>query len=135
MDSRREIVRDLIIERERRAREIHEKEQGFAGRGKRTSTLHREADFTLESPGGRVSPILPTSRPPPLATRTAGEASSKTDMNVRYVYTKENAGRLLRGETVQQKQTPEPIMGEFERRLLNAKKLGKAPMPSVEAIP
>ena len=127
MESRRKDVHDNL-ESERRARERRELEQAAGGRGKKTSTLHRESDFTLECPDDRVSPArVPT-------TRTAGETTRK-DMAVRYGPSRdnENPARLREVENGDRQRQSEPL-GEFERRLLNAKRLGKAPMPNVEQI-
>ena len=120
------------LEIERRARERQEREQG---KGKRVSTLHRDSDFTLESPDGRVSPPpAPAPWRPPPPVRSAALRSSKTDVSVRYAPCPRSDGkdRRVRGEG---ERATEPALGEFERRLLNAKRLGKAPMPSVDSIP
>jgi dual adaptor for phosphotyrosine/3-phosphotyrosine/3-phosphoinositide len=117
------------LEIERRARERQEREQG---KGKRISTLHRESDFTLE---WRVSPPpAPAPRRPPPPVQGAALPSSKTDVSVRYAPCPRTDGknRGVRGEG---ERATEPAVGEFERRLLNAKRLGKAPMPSVDSIP
>ena len=124
MESGRKDVEEL--ERERRDRERRERE---SGKDKRTSTLHRESDFTLECPDGRISPL-----PRPFSTPVScGESSrNKTDMAVRYGASRGNGDAArVRGVA---RQTG-PMLGEFERRLLNAKRLGKAPMPSVDEIP
>ena len=140
MDS---VLRDMEarLERERRAREREEQEQASRGKGHKTSTLHRDSDFTLESPDGRVSPLPLAARP--LATRSAGETtgkSNKIDVSVRYAPPRgnESAARPTRngvGGRLEREKQSEVVLGEFERRLLNAKRLGKAPMPSVEPIP
>ena len=120
------------LEIERRARERQEREQG---KGKRVSTLHRDSDFTLESPDRRVSPPpAPAPWRPPPPVRSAALRSSKTDVSVRYAPCPRSDGkdRRVRGEG---ERATEPALGEFERRLLNAKRLGKAPMPSVDSIP
>ena len=134
---------EAVLEMERRARERQEREQeASSGKGKRISTLHRDSDFTLECPDGRVSPPsaptasrrLPLLPPPRGSGRSA--APTKTDVSVRY-------GPRRNGETdrgagkkggARERET-EPALGEFERRLLNAKRLGKAPMLSVDQIP
>ena len=126
------------LEQERRAREKQE-----ASGGKKISTLHRDSDFTLEcADRGRVSPPPSSSsspRPPPLSTaRSAGQLSSgsgrasRTDISVRYGPSRMNGAPRANGGGQGGR---EAGLGEFERRLLNAKRLGKAPMPSVDQIP
>ena len=124
------------LEQERRAREKQE-----ASGGKKISTLHRDSDFTLECADGRVSPPPSSSspRPPPLSTaRSAGQLSSgsgranRTDISVRYGPSRMNGAPRANGGGQGGR---EAGLGEFERRLLNAKRLGKAPMPSVDQIP
>ena len=129
------------LDRERRAREREEEQQASRGKGQRTSTLHKDSDFTLESPDGRVSP-LPVTAARPLTTRSAGETTGKhkADVSVRYAPSRgnESAARPARngvGSRLEPEKQSEVLLGEFERRLLNAKRLGKAPMPSVESIP
>ena len=120
------------LEQERRAREKQE-----ALGGKNISTLHRDSDFTLECADGRVSPSSSSSpRPPP--ARSAGQLSSgsgranRTDISVRYGPSRMNGAPRANGGGQGGR---EAGLGEFERRLLNAKRLGKAPMPSVDQIP
>ena len=118
------------LERERKERQ--EREQ--AARGEKTSTLHRESDVAMESPDG---PQRPTSRQPAATHIRAAVPEKKTDAPVRYgrsqrVHESTASGR---GRREAARHTVTEPVGEFERRLLNAKKLGKAPMPSVEQIP
>ena len=128
------------LEKERKAREREEQKHVPGEKGQKTSTLHRDSDFTLESPDGRVSPLPMAARP--LTTRSAGETTrkSKTDATVCYSPSRgnESAARLTGNgvsRSVERGRQRELLLGEFERRLLNAKRLGKAPMPSVEDIP
>ena len=118
------------LERERKERQ--EREQ--AARGEKTSTLHRESDVAMESPDG---PQRPTSRQPAATHTRAAVPGKKTDAPVRYGRSQrvhESAASGRGRKEVARHTVVEPV-GEFERRLLNAKKLGKAPMPSVEQIP
>ena len=160
------------LEMERRAREKREASAGV----KRTSTLHRDSDFTLECPDGRVSPPPAPSRRP--LSAASGSRSSgclpgvggrpcSTEVSVRYGPKKNgaprshagassnggprshvgassngaprshggNGGPKSPGGAESGREKEQPVMGEFERRLLNAKRLGKAPMPSVDKIP
>lgn len=124
---------EVGLELERRTRERQEREQA---KGNRVSTLHREADFTLECPDGRLSPPpapAPRRPPPPAAAALRG---SKTDVSIRYAPPQRASnGAATGGRGAVTGGEMEPAMGEFERRLLNAKRLGKAPMPSVNDIP
>ena len=132
-DSRRAI--QVVLEGELRAREKREKELACSGKAGRTSTLHREADFTLESPADGPPPAT---RPlSPRSPRRAGETvkkNAKTSVAVRYSSSRGNEGPTarVRGNGAPAERQD---LGEFERRLINAKKLGKAPMPSVDQIP
>lgn len=133
--------RQAGLERERRARERQEKEQmqTAAEKGKRISTLHREADFTLECPERRISPVEP---PGQLTTSTAGKLMKKsgTDVSVCYRPSRgnQNPASAMGGRNGgrSERQSQELLReSEFDRRLQNAKRLGKAPMPSVYRIP
>ena len=132
----------MRLELERRARERQERE---LGKGKRVSTLHRESDFTLECPDGRVSPPpapAPRRPPPPAVPNSGGGGAlrtSKTDVAVRYAPSPTANGATAAGRgggRGRGRRVTEPAaLGEFEQRLVNAKRLGKAPMPSVDCIP
>lgn len=135
--------RQAGLERERRARERQEKEQlqTPAERGKRISTLHREADFTIECPERRISPV---EAPGQLTTSTSAKLMKKsnTDVSVCYRPSRGNQNPASasagegRNEGRGERQSQELVReSEFDRRLQNAKRLGKAPMPSVCRIP
>ena len=121
----------ILVLQERLKQEIRERQQREQSSEKRISTIHRESEITLEPPDGRAS-SPPAMSPTRQFCQTHADREVKTDMAVRYAPPRANgAAPLLRG----QREELTEHSNEFDRRLLNAKRLKKAPMPSVESIP